>query len=105
VAAAVAQACPRSAAPAALSGALAARLAEAGLRLGGVDGPSVDTGDDESLPAHHALLSRGVVIVEGLALAAVPPGRYHLVCLPLPLVGADSAPARAILMDEAEPEA
>jgi arylformamidase len=33
---------PRCAAPAALSGALAARLAEAGLRLVGVDGPSVD---------------------------------------------------------------
>jgi arylformamidase len=48
-------------------------------------------------PAHHALLSAGVVIVEGLDLSETEQGEYDLVCLPLRLVGADGAPARVLL--------
>jgi arylformamidase len=74
-------------------------LVTRGVRLVGVDGLSVDPIDGEGpAPAHHALLAAGVVIVEGLALAAVPPGRYTLVCLPLRLAGGDGAPARAVLI-------
>jgi arylformamidase len=39
-----------------------------------------------------------LVVVEGLDLSAVEPGRYELYCLPLKLVGSDGAPARAILI-------
>jgi arylformamidase len=76
-----------------LSGAGAQYLIERGVRLVGIDYLSV--GDEE---AHVALLGAGVVPVEGLDLRAVEPGEYRLVCLPLRLVGADGAPARAILL-------
>lgn len=68
-------------------------LVERGVRLVGVDYLSV--GDEA---AHHALLEAGVVPVEGLDLRGVEPGAYELVCLPLRVVGADGAPARAVLI-------
>jgi arylformamidase len=68
-------------------------LVERGVRLVGVDYLSV--GDEE---AHQVLLGAGLVPIEGLDLRGVEPGSYELHCLPLPLVGSDGAPARAILM-------
>ncbi len=76
-----------------LDGDAARLLVERGVRLVGVDYLSV--GDEE---AHLALLEAGVVPVEGLDLRGVEPGPYELVCLPLRVVGADGAPARAILI-------
>lgn len=46
---------------------------------------------------HRVLLRCGIVVLEGLDLRAVEPGRYELVCLPLKLAAADGAPVRAIL--------
>jgi arylformamidase len=48
---------------------------------------------------HIALLSRNVVIVEGLNLAEVPAGDYELICLPLRIAAGtgDGAPARVVL--------
>jgi arylformamidase len=76
-----------------LDGAAARVLVERGVRLVGVDYLSV--GDEH---AHRALLEAGVVPFEGLDLRAVEPGGYELVCLPLRVVGADGAPARAVLI-------
>jgi arylformamidase len=76
-----------------LDGPAARLLVERGTRLVGVDYLSV--GDEE---AHHVLLEAGVVPVEGLDLRGIEPGSYELVCLPLRVVGADGAPARAILI-------
>jgi arylformamidase len=76
-----------------LDGEAARLLVERGVRLVGVDYLSV--GDED---AHHALLGAGVVPVEGLDLREVDAGSYELVCLPLRVVGADGAPARAILI-------
>ena len=73
-------------------------LLEAGVRLVGVDGLSIEAVSDRHFPCHHALLAAGVVIVEGLDLEAVPAGDYTLVCLPLRLVGGDGAPARVVLL-------
>ncbi len=67
-----------------------------GVQLIGVDYLSVAPWQ-RSAPTHRALLQAGVVVVEGLSLAQVEPGRYSLICLPLKLVGSDGAPARAIL--------
>lgn len=53
----------------------------------------------ESRPTHEILLKAGVVIVEGLNLSKVKPGRYELTCLPLKLMGADGSPCRAILIE------
>ena len=51
----------------------------------------------QSIPTHRALLTAGVIIIEGLDLSAINPGDYDLYCLPLKLVGSDGAPARVIL--------
>lgn len=74
-------------------------LVARGVRLVGVDGLSVAPMEAPA-PVHRVLLAAGVVIVEGLALAGVAPGRYTLVCLPLRLVGGDGAPARAVLIED-----
>ncbi len=79
-----------------LSPAGARWLAERRVRLVGIDYFSI-AGMDEAAETHRVLLRAGVWILEGLDLAAVAPGRYHLVCLPLLLPGRDGAPARAVL--------
>ena len=48
-------------------------------------------------PTHKALLGAGVVVLEGVDLSGVPPGRYELFCGPLRIAGGDGAPARALL--------
>ncbi len=73
-------------------------LLRQGVELVGIDYLSIEAFGSADYPVHHALLERGVVIVEGLELSAVPPGIYQLVCLPLRLEGLDGAPARAVLL-------
>lgn len=68
-----------------------------GVQLVGVDTPSVDPFGSEDLAAHHACLRNDVLILEGLALADVPPGEYELIALPLRLVDFDGSPVRAVL--------
>ncbi len=68
-----------------------------GVRLVGVDTPSVDRLDAADLPAHRACLRHDVAILEGLLLSAVPEGVYELIALPLRLVGFDASPVRAVL--------
>ena len=72
-------------------------LVDRGVKLVGVDYLSVDQFKKPGAPAHHALLSRNVSIIEGLNLSAVEPGMYEVYCLPLPIVGGDGAPARVVL--------
>ena len=74
-------------------------LGERGVRLLGVDVPSVDVLDSKDLPNHHALAAANVVILENLDLHAVGPGVYELMALPLPIVGGDAAPVRAVLRE------
>ena len=76
-----------------------AELRKSGVLLAGFDLPSVDALDSKDLPIHHALADGGIAILEGLDLRAVAPGPYELIALPLPLVGADGAPARAVLRE------
>ncbi|MFS0556485.1 arylformamidase [Brevibacillus sp. 179-C9.3 HS] len=76
---------------------LPAFLAEKGVRLIGVDVPSVDPLDSKELAAHHALHQHDIHILEGLLLDEVEPGDYELIALPLPLVEADGSPVRAVL--------
>jgi arylformamidase len=72
-------------------------IVEQGIRLIGVDGPSVEEYGSSDFPVHHALLRAGVVIVEVLDLSRVAAGDYDLFCAPLKWAGADGAPARAFL--------
>jgi arylformamidase len=74
-------------------------LVEAGVRLVGIDYLSVEKFQSERHETHVLLLSKGVVIVEGLDLREVTAGDYELICLPLKIAGGtgDGAPARTIL--------
>ncbi|HEY6546945.1 MAG TPA: cyclase family protein [Vicinamibacteria bacterium] len=72
-------------------------LVQAGIKLVGIDYLSFEKPGSLEFPAHHALLSAGVVVVEGLDLSEVDAGEYDLVCLPLRILGADGAPARVLL--------
>ena len=71
-------------------------LVRRGVRLVGIDYLSIAPAD-EPAATHVALLSAGIVILEGIDLRSVEPGAYTLLCLPLKVAGADGAPARAIL--------
>lgn len=73
-------------------------LVALGVELVGIDYLSIEQFRSGHHRTHKTLLSRSVVIVEGLDLSVPPPGEYELVCLPLRLEGCDGAPARAILM-------
>jgi arylformamidase len=75
-------------------------LLERGIRLVGIDYLSIDKYKSEKHPTHFVLLTKNVVLIEGLDLSRVPPGRYHMVALPLHLKDADGAPTRVILMDK-----
>jgi arylformamidase len=82
---------------AALSPQLVHALHDHGVRLIGIDTPSVDLFPSKDLPAHQAFLRLDMAILEGLVLKDVPEGRYELVALPLKLVGFDASPVRAVL--------
>ncbi len=77
----------------------AQRLAKMGVRLVGIDYVSIEQFKSETFETHLALLSNGIVILEGLDLRRVPAGKYELICLPLRIAGGagDGAPARAVL--------
>lgn len=75
------------------------RLAERRMKLVGIDYLSAERYGAREPLTHWALLGGGVIILEGIDLREVPEGNYTLVCLPLKIVGADGAPARAVLLD------
>lgn len=74
-------------------------LVQAGIRLVGIDTPSLDHADSKDLAGHHTLFEGGVAILENLDLRQVPAGDYELIALPLRIVNGDSSPVRAILRD------
>ncbi|WP_066306682.1 arylformamidase [Bacillus sp. FJAT-29814] len=76
---------------------LAEFLAGYGVRLLGLDLPSVDALDSKELLAHHELSRFGIHILEGLVLDGIEPGDYELAALPLPLAEADGSPVRAVI--------
>ena len=72
-------------------------LVDQGVKVVGVDYLSIEQFKKPGAPAHKALLSNGVIIIEGLNLAEAEPGMYEMYCLPLRIAGADGAPARVVL--------
>jgi arylformamidase len=72
-------------------------LVDQGVKVVGIDYLSVEQFKKPGAPAHKALLSQGVVIIEGLNLLETEPGMYEMYCLPLRIEGADGAPARVVL--------
>ena len=72
-------------------------LADAGVKLVGVDYISAEQFGAPAPMTHRILLGRGIPIVEGLALETVRPGDYDLIVLPIKVGGHEGAPARAVL--------
>ena len=81
--------------------ALDTRLVESllarGLRLLGVDAPSVDRRESTTLDVHRTLFAAGACNLENLDLRRVPNGEYTLLAFPLRVTGLDAAPVRAVL--------
>jgi arylformamidase len=75
------------------------RLVQQGIKLVGIDYLSIEKFGQANHETHLALLSHGVVILEGVNLSNVPAGKYELICLPLRLRSdlGDGGPARVVL--------
>lgn len=84
----------------ALSPELLIWLADQGVKLVGIDTPSVDPEDSKQLESHQVLFARDIAVLEGLLLKDVPEGLYTLVALPLPIEGGDASPVRALLLPQ-----
>lgn len=76
-----------------------AMLHDFGVKLVGVDVPSVDPATSKDLPSHMAFLRHDMRILENLALHLAEEGDYELIALPLKLEGLDAAPVRAVLRE------
>ncbi len=75
------------------------RLAAAGVRLVGIDTPSLDPEQSKTMDAHQVVARHGMAILEGLVLDEPPAGDYELIALPLNLAELDAAPVRAVLRE------
>ena len=74
-------------------------LANAGVKLVGMDGPSLDPEASKTLDAHNVVRRAGMAILEGLVLDDVAEGAYELIAAPLKIDGADASPVRALLRE------
>jgi len=72
-------------------------LVERGVMTVGVDYLSVGGWQKDGVECHQIMLGAEIWIIEGLDLSKIKPGLYDLICLPLKILGADGAPARAVL--------
>jgi arylformamidase len=75
------------------------RLHACGVRLIGVDTPSLDPADSKTLDSHQRVREHGMAILEGIVLDDVPAGDYELIALPLKIRGGDASPVRAVLRE------
>ena len=69
--------------------------------LVGVDIASLDPMDSTTMDAHRVAARHRIAILENLRLDRVAEGRFELIALPLPLVGLDASPVRAVLRADA----
>lgn len=76
-------------------------LARHGVKLIGIDSPSLDPQESKTLDAHHCVRRHNMAILEGVVLDQIDAGDYELICLPLKLAGLDASPVRAILRSPA----
>jgi arylformamidase len=62
----------------------------------GIDALGIER-DQKDHQTHHRLMDAGILILEGLRLAAIPQGSYRMIALPLAMDGVDGLPVRALL--------
>jgi arylformamidase len=72
-------------------------FASKGVKLVGIDTPSLDPQESKTMDAHHRIRAHRMAILEGIVLDAVAPGDYELIALPLKLTTLDASPVRAVL--------
>lgn len=70
-----------------------------GVRLIGIDTPSIDPETSKALESHKTVARLGMAILEGLCLDGVPEGEFTLVAPPLKLKDSDASPLRALLLE------
>lgn len=80
------------------------RLAALGVRLVGIDTPSLDPQASKTMDAHRRIAAHGMAILESLMLDDIPDGDYELIALPLKLAALDASPVRAILRQAPSPQ-
>lgn len=78
-------------------------LADANVKLVGIDYISAEQYAAKAPRTHQILLGKGIPIVEGLLLDSVSAGDYDLIVLPLKVAGHEGAPARAVLRRRPRP--
>ncbi len=81
-----------------LSPKLIQNLIEQGVKLVGIDTPSIDKSDSKNLEAHEIVSKNNMAILEGIDLRDVEEGKYQLIALPLKIKDGDASPVRAILI-------
>jgi arylformamidase len=74
----------------------AEELINKGVKIVGIDYMSVDKYDSVGLPVHKSLLSRDILVVEGLELNNVPMGRCKIFIMPIKINGMDGLPVRVV---------
>jgi arylformamidase len=72
-------------------------LAAHGVRLVGIDTPSLDPQESKTMAAHQRIRAHRMAILEGLVLDEVAAGDYELLALPLKFSTLDASPVRAVL--------
>lgn len=77
----------------------AEKAIEQGLKIIGIDYVSIERFGTRDFSVHKKLLEAGIILLEGLNLKDVPPGKYILFAFPLRLKGMDGAPVRAVLVE------
>ena len=80
-----------------LDGDAADYLADLDIILFGIDWLSVKERGGEDTRPHTSLLSKNIVIFEGLDLSGIEPGEYQFIGLPLRFTDLDGAPERVVL--------
>lgn len=79
-----------------------AHLIEQGVRLIGIDTPSIDWANDQKLQSHVLAIDANVLILENLDLNQTQAGDYELIALPLKIQGLEASPVRAVLINNKE---
>lgn len=74
-------------------------LATRGVRLIGIDTPSIDPETSKALESHHTVERLHLAVLEGLCLNGVPEGEFTLLAAPLKIQGGDAGPVRALLVE------
>ncbi len=72
-------------------------IADAGVKLVGIDYISIEQFGVPAPLTHRILLGKGIPIIEGFALETIAPGDYDLIVLPIKVAGHEGAPARAVM--------